>query len=665
MKRLGRLILIFCLALSVPLAYFVWHTYRSLEQEEAAQLRYFAETLFDEMERELALLVRKEEERAVDEYNYFYQPSESPVRSPLSRPPEAPYILGYFQNNPDGSFQTPLAERGKAVAPEFNSLVDQLQAVNRLFNQKRSAADIFEVQPMSPPLKPAPKKQETAGFADRYLKSSRSKAKKEYLGQEQKRTEEITVGQALNLAQRDSAIFREKASSADAEGRSQTPPSSAPSGGDLGRRNQRSEPSDWGISKGKDQMQEAEAMPSASAAAPQTDRGRLQAEIDPMQSVFIDDGRVLVFRRIALGNQIFRQGLVLRTDPFLDHLAEAHFRSQPLARFTHLNLRAVNDDRDAASVQAGAPAPSSKFTLDHVFPRPFSFLRAQLTCRDIPRSAGRQTLNLMIAGLAGIMLLGLFAIYRSAAAVAELSERRSKFVSSVTHELKTPLTNIRMYIEMLEQGIAATPEREQEYFRILGAESGRLSRLINNILEFSKLEKKQLHFNRAVGDFDEVIREVRMIMDGALRKEGFRLRIHRDQTSRDPIPPFSFDREVMIQVLVNLVENSMKFGKNAETKEIAISLQKEGKWARIGVSDSGPGIPRKCLQKIFDDFYRVESALVRATRGTGIGLAFVKKVVTAMGGKVSAENNDGSGCTITVFLPLHPKGAPEADPSTA
>ena len=654
MKHLGRLILVFCLALSVPLAYFVRHTYRSLEQEEAAQLRYFAETLFDEMERELAMLVRQEEERAVDEYNFFYQPAETPVRSPLSRPPDASYILGYFQNNPDGSFQTPLAERGKTVESEYDSLVGQLQVVNRIFNQKRSAADVFEVQPMIPPPQPAPPLEETAGFADRYLRTAKSKVQKEYLGREQKRTEEITVGQALNLAQQDTAVLKKNADPGKFEDRAGAPQAPAPSAALSDRRARQSPLSDdWQDGSAMEpevQQEAAEARSSApsEASAP----GRLQAEIDPMQSVFIDEERILVFRRIALGNQIFRQGLVLRTTSFLNHIAEAHFQPQPLARFTHLDLRALHDGRTAASVEAGAPAPSSKFTLNHIFPRPFSFLRARLTCQDIPKSAGRQTLNIMIMVLAGIMLLGLFAIYRSAATVAELSERRTKFVSSVTHELKTPLTNIRMYIEMLEQGIAATPEREQEYFRILGAESGRLSRLINNILEFSKLEKKQLHFNWAAGNFEEVIREVRMIMEASLGKAGFQLRVVRKE-----IPPVRYDREMMIQVLVNLVENSMKFGKAAGNKEITIYIGTEGKWAVIGVSDRGPGIPRKSLKKIFDDFYRVESALVRATRGTGIGLAFVKKVITAMGGKVSAENNEGTGCTVKLFLPLSPQSA--------
>ena len=536
-------------------------------------------------------------------------------------------------------------------SPEFSYLVDQLQAVNRLFNRKRSAADVFEVRPMIPPPRKADSETAPPGFADRYLRAAKSKAPKEYLGREQKRTEEITVGQALNLARQNTDVLQEKADAGKFEGRAGAGQASAPPVA-LSDRGARQSPSgdawtDRSIMEPEVQQEAAEVLPSARSepSAPPSP-GRLQAEIDPMQSVFIDEGRILVFRRIAIGNQVFRQGMVLRTEAFLNHLAEAHFQPQPLARFTHLDLRAVHNGRTAVSVETGPPAPSARFTLDHAFPRPFSFLRARLTCHDIPKSAGRRTLNIMIAVLAGIMLLGLLAIYRSAATVAELSERRSKFVSSVTHELKTPLTNIRMYIEMLEQGIAATPEREQEYFHILGAESGRLSRLINNILEFSKLEKKNFHFDWINGHLDEVIQELRMIMAESLRKKGFRLRVVGEE-----IPSVRYDREIMIQILVNLVENSMKFGKAAENREITLRIGTEGKWTVIGVSDRGPGIPRKSLKKIFEDFYRVESALVRSTRGTGIGLAFVKKVVTAMGGKVSSENNAGGGCTITLFLP--------------
>jgi len=107
----------------------------------------------------------------------------------------------------------------------------------------------------------------------------------------------------------------------------------------------------------------------------------------------------------------------------------------------------------------------------------------------------------------------------------------------------------------------------------------------------------------------------------------------------------------MILILINLLENSMKFGQEAATREIALKVQHETDRVNVSVSDTGPGIPRHALKKIFDDFYRVEGPLTRKTGGTGIGLALVKKFVDLMGGTVYAENNSGPGCTITIYLP--------------
>ena len=103
--------------------------------------------------------------------------------------------------------------------------------------------------------------------------------------------------------------------------------------------------------------------------------------------------------------------------------------------------------------------------------------------------------------------------------------------------------------------------------------------------------------------------------------------------------------------MINLIENSIKFGRQAATRHILIKAEARGHYVRIAVSDTGPGIPKYALKKIFDDFYRVDNSLTRSTGGTGIGLALVKKFVTAMGGSVSAANNAGPGCTISVYLP--------------
>jgi signal transduction histidine kinase len=646
MKRLKLLIVIFSLTLSIPLAYFVVRTYRGLEQEEVATLRFFADTLFDKMEGALAEMVKKEEGRAIDEFNYEVFPSGPPKAdagkpqpSPLSRPPRENYVLGYFQNNPDGSFQTPLLAGAGKTSPDHVDRIEALKGANEIFNRKRVAVT-DRIQPRPADIVTKEEAKQKSGFADKYIDSSRSGSSKSYLGQKEKRLEKITIGQAANIAKQEqpqpmstsSSVLESESDREDqylakdqAAGRVSTPKKR--------------------ISRKMNLEAAFEAAPPVAVVDADESEG-FQVEVAPLQAVFLNDAQIFIFRRIMINQQIYRQGFVLSINAFLEHLTQTYFLTQPMARFTGLRLSVVDQGREAAAVETDPYSKNSDFILNRGFPSPFSFLKATLACSQIPKSAGRRTLNIMLIVLAVIVLIGLFGIYQSARAIEDLSERRSQFVSSVTHELKTPLTNIRMYIEMLEQGIAKSPDREQEYFRILDSEGARLSRLINNVLEMSKLERKQRHLNFQTGSLTGVVAEVEAVMAEKLKQDGFSLIVQLGD-----IPPFKYDREVMIQVLINLIENSMKFGKSASERDIHIRTRLEGSHVKIMLSDTGPGIPRQALKKIFNDFYRVENSLTRATRGTGIGLALVKKFVQLMGGTVTAANNKGPGCTITISLP--------------
>ncbi len=526
-----------------------------------------------------------------------------------------------------------------AIPPERSELVTQLNEANTIFNQKRTTA-LESEEAKTDEILAKREREQVSTFADKYLDLSRSKkSSRAYLGQEKSRVEEITPGQAVNLARRDQEQRpTKKRQPLEVQAEQEEPKETLSEVGP---------PMAGETSKDKGAVSEGRyAAAPIRPPAPLLDSPKLQVEVDPLQSVFINEQQIFIFRRIVINNQIFRQGFVLLVDEFLTHLAEEYFSGQPMAAFANLRLSVIDRGEETTSHLSGATVQNANFSLERTFPRPFSFLRATLTCDRIPKSVGRSTLNIMMVVLAFIILMGLFAIYQSAREVMALSERRSRFVSSVTHELKTPLTNIRMYIEMLEQGIARDPEREQEYFRILGSESSRLSRLINNVLEFSKFEKKQTHLDLQEGNLEEVIHEVKEVMQEKLRQEGFSLKVEMEE-----LPPFKYDREAMIQILINLIDNSMKFGKTMPNKEINLKVWTEQDAAKISVSDTGPGIPRHDLKKVFDDFYRVDSDLTRTTGGTGIGLALVKKLVTLMGGSVRAGNNDGPGCTISISLP--------------
>jgi signal transduction histidine kinase len=393
-------------------------------------------------------------------------------------------------------------------------------------------------------------------------------------------------------------------------------------------------------------LKEAEVDMPDEAASETRAEDSFQVEVAPLQSVFVGPDQIFIFRRIMINQKIYRQGFILKVPVFLNYLAQNYFLTQPMAGYANLRLQVMDQGRKIDILEAGKSSRDPKFVLNRAFPSPFAFLNATLSSDEIPRSTGRKTLMIMGVVLAAIFLIGLFAIYKSAQTIVDLSERRSQFVSSVTHELKTPLTNIRMYIEMLEQGIAKDTEREQQYFQIINSEGSRLSRLINNVLDLAKLEKKQRVLNLKQGTFEEVVAEVQTVMQAKLKQEHFTLKIIQEN-----IRPFKYDREAMIQVLINLIENSIKFGESAAQKEITIRTFQRGKWVKISVSDRGPGIPRRALKKIFDDFYRVDNSLVRKTRGTGIGLALVKKFVKLIGGNVRARNNPEGGCTITLSLP--------------
>ncbi len=649
MKRLKLLLLVFFVAISVPLAFVIWQTYAGLAQEERGQLEYFSEALFDQMEKELASLIQEEENRAVDEYQYFLaQPFVNRQGlqqiSPLAQLDYGDYVLGYLQNNPDGTFQTPLVADMGRVPEDKKVVVLQLAESNRIFNNKK-----YSLPQQKSPETEAEKSiatdtaaQDKTGtsFSERYLTRSKEVADKTYLGKKQQRVEEISAEQAFNVSSEDQSFGQ---SSREAGSITTAAPSM--------RKAAKESKTDLKDEQIMESSADAELLEQDSLQSEPVVLGsqqlKFQVEVAPFQSVAIKDDQIYIFRRIAINNQIFRQGFILLATPFLEHLVDSHFIGQPLAAYTEIRLQRMDQEENPTIVEAGAAGAAARFITKRVFPAPFDFLSVSLSAKEIPPSPARGSLRVALVVLGVFMFLGLLAIYQSARTIVVMSERRSQFVSSVTHELKTPLTNIRMYIEMLEQGIASSPEREQEYLTILNSESARLSGLINNVLELAKLEKKQRHFDIQEGQFTEVLTEVKRIMDQKLKQEGFRLDL---QVS--DLPLLTYDRDVLIQILINLIENSIKFGRQSASKKITIKADAPDRSLRIAVSDSGPGIPQRDLKKIFEDFYRVDNDLTRLTGGTGIGLALVKKFITAMGGRVYASNNDGPGCTITFILPV-------------
>ena len=249
-------------------------------------------------------------------------------------------------------------------------------------------------------------------------------------------------------------------------------------------------------------------------------------------------------------------------------------------------------------------------------------------------------LAFLIAG----MFLGIVLVLRDVSREKRLALLRSDFVSNVSHELKTPLTSIRMFAETMLLGRLQQKSAQQEYLSIIVNESARLTRLINTVLDFSKIEKgkKQYYFKRV--DLSQVIESAIKAMKYFIRENGFKL-----TTEIDPNIEAVADADAIEQAALNLLSNAVKY--SPDNKEIAVRLWVENEFIYFQVSDRGMGIPEAKQQYIFDKFYRAHSGHEKDTGGAGMGLTVVKHIVAAHQGKIELESTAGKGSSFTIILP--------------
>lgn len=266
---------------------------------------------------------------------------------------------------------------------------------------------------------------------------------------------------------------------------------------------------------------------------------------------------------------------------------------------------------------------------------------------EIVREQGRRHLWIS-GGLALVLIMGIAATIRNAARERELARLKSDFVSTVSHELKTPLTSVRMFAEMLQQGVShGDREREARYHDIIVKESERLGLLIANLLDYSQVERGTRRYSEQVASPVELARE--SVATFGRFQEGNPPEIAIvDQGAEDAA--IRVDREVLVQCILNLLSNASKYG--GREQPITVSVRKDDGNAIIAVRDRGPGIAKAELGKIWDEFYRSPSAYSSGAEGTGLGLALVKRHVEAQGGTVDVASTPGQGATFSIVVPL-------------
>jgi len=255
-------------------------------------------------------------------------------------------------------------------------------------------------------------------------------------------------------------------------------------------------------------------------------------------------------------------------------------------------------------------------------------------------------LNLSLTVLMTLLVIGgIIMALRTASREMRLSRMKADFVSNVSHELRTPLASIRVFGEFFKLGWVKEPEKIQEYGGYIENESRRLTQLVNNILDFSRIESGGKTYQFEQADLKDVVVETLRAFDVRLSQTGFSLDL---KVTDEPLIAF-VNRDAITQLLMNLLDNAIKY--SGSSKKILVQAGCREGQINISVTDYGVGIPREERDKIFDKFYRVSTGLVHDVKGSGLGLSIVKHIVEAHKGKITVESQPGMGSTFTLFFP--------------
>jgi signal transduction histidine kinase len=263
----------------------------------------------------------------------------------------------------------------------------------------------------------------------------------------------------------------------------------------------------------------------------------------------------------------------------------------------------------------------------------------------------------VLLGIAVLIVAGIVMTLRAATHEAETVRLRSDFVSNVSHELKTPLSLIRLFGETLEAEQWTDDGKRREFARIIARESRRLTHLIDNILDFSKIDSGRKEYTFERGDLVEVIADTVEAYRFHLRDQGFTFDVSLPQ---GPVV-MSLDKDAIAQALLNLLNNAEKY--SGERKYIGVKMDLEADHIRIAVEDQGPGIPPSEVKRIFDRFYRAGNRAAGEAQGCGLGLTIVKNTVEGHGGRVDVESELGRGSRFIITLPLRDQEKRPGGPS--
>lgn len=676
--------MVFFFALAVPSGLLVYQAYDQLKWEAFHRHRVEAEELATRIDKGYAQLIETEERRAFVDYNFlvvagdpksnFIQRSalsSFPLRSPI------PGLIGYFQVDSEGVFKTPLLPDSTLSASEYGIQADELAQRQDLANRLRAILDenrlvrteqhedredeLTEamITPNEIPLSDRTgslysSSTESRRNRDRKITEEGDKASGDY-GIKQ----EIAAGQAV--------FDRLSEQKADRPSKALTGPNILGRVEDLQLDSsfeaaQAPMRQQWMAPKAKAELakraprKERSALPEpespatqpATMAAPQASKPAplrirtFESEIDPFEMSLLDSGHIVLYRKVWRDNQRYIQGMLVEQSTFLSGIMETGFRATSLAQMSDLitayqgNLLTAFSATAGERYQSGTEELHGALLYQTRLTAPFNDLEMIFTIQHLPAGPGGAVVIWIAVILFLLLGAGFYAIYRLGVGQINLITQQQDFVSAVSHELKTPLTSIRMYGEMLREGWVLE-DKKREYYDYIHDESERLTRLINNVLQLARMTRNGLQVQLKPVSAGELMDLIGSKIESQTARAGFDLMLSSPTDCASQT--LQVDPDYFTQIIINLVDNAIKFSAKGEKMAIDIEcLAQQDSSVVFKVRDYGPGIAKDQMKKIFKLFYRSENELTRETVGTGIGLALVSQLTTAMEGSVDVVN---------------------------
>lgn len=682
-RRLRILLGVLFLALAVPTGIVIWQAYSRLKWETFHQFRGQAEELTRRIDSRIAERIAAAEAKSFADFSFIIVSGDPDAgflqRSTLSAypvVPELPGIIGYFQVDASGIFSTPLLPGSDtdpvAVgigAEEYQARraltleIRQILADNRLVGERTAAA-----APLAQALAPAaPAGEADSAFAQSAEREGRED-RAEYVAPARQAVDETYSQRVFDQLSEQARREQPAVGGSDAKPELASPDEDRANlygkvrdlqfDDALNRKSESLEESVDGA--GRKKVGDESQVMGAERSRRLEKAGDLrittfESEVDPYEFSLLGSGHFVLFRNVWRDGERYIQGALIEQRAFLGEVVEAAFRDTTLSGMSELVVGYRDDVIDVIHANAhdryplDAAGMQGALLYRNRLSAPLDSLELIFSISRLPPGPGASVLGWTSLLLAAVFLAGFYALYRLGMGQIRLARQQQDFVSAVSHELKTPLTSIRMYGEMLKEGWADDAKRQQ-YYAYIHDESERLTRLIENILQLASITRNGLHLDLRPIGVGELVERVRAKISHQVERAGFELTVAIDEDTRQA--EVRMDEDCFVQIAINLVDNAIKFSRTTGTRKIDIRTTAErGGRVRLSVRDYGPGVPRDQMKKIFRLFYRTESELTRETVGTGIGLAIVHQLATAMSGKVDVLNRD-PGAEFGISFPI-------------